>query len=76
MRKACPRIQRRRGRKKETGEESIMMSFMILGLTKYQSGNEIKQDEMGRRDNMACKGENRNVCRIFEGKPEGKRPLG
>jgi hypothetical protein len=53
-----------------------MSSFMTLGLTKYQSGNEVKHDEKGRMDNMACKGENRNVCRILEGKPEGTRPLG
>ena len=66
MRRGCPRIQRRRGRKKEeTAEESIMRSFMTLDLTIYQSGNEMKQDEMGRRDNMACNGENINVCRIF-----------
>ena len=38
---------------------------MTLDLTIYQSGNEMKQDEMGRRDNMACNGENINVCRIF-----------
>jgi len=25
---------------------------------------------------MAWKGENRNACRILEGNPEGKRPLG
>lgn len=49
---------------------------MTLSPSKYQSGNESKQDEMGRRDNMACKGKNRNVCRILEGKPKGKRPLG
>lgn len=62
--------------KEETGEESTMRSFMTLGLSVYQLGNEIKQDEMGRRYNMACKGENRNVCRILEEKPEGKRPHG
>jgi hypothetical protein len=39
--------------KEETGEESTMRSFMTLGLSVYQLGNEIKQDEMGRRYNMA-----------------------
>jgi hypothetical protein len=53
-----------------------MRRFMTLGLTKHQSGNEIKQDELGRRGNMACKEENKNACRILEGKTEGKRPLG
>jgi len=74
MRKGCPRIESPSGRKKEEiGQESIMRSFRSLGLTKYQSGNEIKQDEMVSRDNMSCNGENRNVCRILEGNPPKER---
>jgi hypothetical protein len=32
------------------------------------------EDEMGRE--CSTHGEKRNACRIFVGKPEGKRPLG
>jgi hypothetical protein len=63
-------------KKERTGEESTMRSFMTLGLSNYQLGNEIKQSDLGRRDNITCKGENTNVCRILEGKPERKRPFG
>jgi hypothetical protein len=34
----------------------------------------VKEDEMGRA--CSTNGEKRNACRIFMGKPEGKRPLG
>jgi hypothetical protein len=36
----------------------------------------IKSRRMGRAGHVARMGEKRNACRIFVGKPEGKRPLG
>jgi hypothetical protein len=43
-------------------------------VTKYYSGDKIKEDKMGR----ACctYGEKRNVYSVFVGKSDGKRPLG
>jgi hypothetical protein len=40
---------------------------------KYNQNDQVKEEEMGR----ACSthGEKRNACRVFMGKPEGKRPL-
>jgi hypothetical protein len=51
-----------------------MRSFMTLRPAKYQLGCESSRKRWV--GNMACEGENKDVCRILDGKPEGKRPLG
>jgi hypothetical protein len=47
---------------------------MTVLITKYYSGNQIENNEMGR----ACStyGEKSGAYRILVGRPEGKRPLG
>jgi hypothetical protein len=51
-----------------------MRSFVISIPHKilYYSENKIKEKELG--DGCASMRENKNTCRVFVGKPEGKRP--
>jgi hypothetical protein len=51
-----------------------MRSFVICILTQYCAGDQIEKKEM----DGACSpdGEEKCLCRVLVGKPEGKRPLG
>jgi hypothetical protein len=50
----------------------MMMSFVMCIHCKYDFGDQTKKDEMSK--GVACVGE-RNVYRVWVGKPEEKRPL-
>jgi hypothetical protein len=54
----------------EVGEDCIMRSFITSRFTKYYSGNEISQDEMG----GACstRGREKNGYNNLAGNPEEK----
>jgi hypothetical protein len=55
------------------GEKRILRNFKTCSRRNYNYNNQVKEDEMAR----ACSTirEERNVHRLFVGKPEGKKPL-